>query len=489
MMRFLMKRLLWFIPTLGLISLLAFVISVFAPGDPLRDTQYATEANAQNSDNATYQLRRKNLGLDLPVFYFTLETLADCDTLYRIADADQRNMLYRMGRKIGNAQQTMEWFHAYLQTDTLINAVSTAEFPYNRPAFKNNLIAIKGLIYQISRTSSLEKRAIRADSINTLLRTSPGILPVAESWRKSEAMLDIAIEQNTWWKQWIPVLRFHGLNNQYHLWLWGNGSNRHGILSGDFGVSYRDGQPVSAHIASKIKWTLLIMSLGLTLACLLAYYGGLFSSSNPNHLFSKLINTLSYAFWALPLFFIANLSLLLFANPDMLDWLPGSGLRNASTFDPQWPLLHRIAHYIPHLILPVCVYALSAFGFLYRQFRSALQAEMRKDYILAGRARGLTEKQLLRHHALRNSLIPMITLLGQYLPLLVSGSVLLETIFSIPGMGLEIYESTISKDYPMIVALFTLFGFFTMLGYLLADIGIAFVDPRIRYFNQVKKDA
>jgi len=108
---------------------------------------------------------------------------------------------------------------------------------------------------------------------------------------------------------------------------------------------------------------------------------------------------------------------------------------------------------------------------------------------LAGRARGLTEKQLLRHHALRNSLIPMITLLGQYLPLLVSGSVLLETIFSIPGMGLEIYESTISKDYPMIVALFTLFGFFTMLGYLLADIGIAFVDPRIRYFNQVKKDA
>jgi peptide/nickel transport system permease protein len=93
------------------------------------------------------------------------------------------------------------------------------------------------------------------------------------------------------------------------------------------------------------------------------------------------------------------------------------------------------------------------------------------------------------HHALRNALIPMITLLGQYFPLLISGSVILEAIFSIPGMGLEIYESTLSKDYPMIVALFTLFGLFTMLGYLLSDIGIALVDPRIRLSKNNNKDA
>jgi peptide/nickel transport system permease protein len=104
-------------------------------------------------------------------------------------------------------------------------------------------------------------------------------------------------------------------------------------------------------------------------------------------------------------------------------------------------------------------------------------------------ARGLSKKHLIIHHALRNAIIPMITLLGQYFPLLISGSVILETIFSIPGMGLEIYESTISKDYPMIVALFTLFGFFTMLGYLLSDIGIALVDPRIRFSKTKQKDA
>jgi peptide/nickel transport system permease protein len=148
-----------------------------------------------------------------------------------------------------------------------------------------------------------------------------------------------------------------------------------------------------------------------------------------------------------------------------------------------------LVYYPPYLVLPILVYALSSFGFLYRQFSSALQTEMSKDYILAGKARGLSLQHLIMHHALRNALIPMITLLGQYFPLLISGSVILEAIFSIPGMGLEIYESTLSKDYPMIVALFTLFGLFTMLGYLLSDIGIALVDPRIRLSKNNNKDA
>jgi peptide/nickel transport system permease protein len=173
----------------------------------------------------------------------------------------------------------------------------------------------------------------------------------------------------------------------------------------------------------------------------------------------------------------------------MFDWFPGSGIRNPADFNANWPLFRRLVYYPPYLVLPILVYALSSFGFLYRQFSSALQTEMSKDYILAGKARGLSLQHLIMHHALRNALIPMITLLGQYFPLLISGSVILEAIFSIPGMGLEIYESTLSKDYPMIVALFTLFGLFTMLGYLLSDIGIALVDPRIRLSKNNNKDA
>lgn len=489
MIHFLLKRLFWFIPTLLVISVLAFVISVFSPGDPLRDVVQENNISANNNSTGNLAERRKNLGLDLPVFYLTIETWADCDTLYRIADSDQRNMLFRMGRKIGNPEKTMQWFHTLLRTDTLLKQVNTSEFPFNRPAFKNNLISINNLIYQMSRTSSLERRAERTDSLNNLLRIFPGLQNVSENWTKSELMLNEVLEQGSWWKQWLPAIRFHGINNQYHRWLWGNGADRKGVLRGDFGISFRDGQPVSQHIGSKIKWTLIIMSLGLTLACLMAFFAGIFKTLKPTHIFSKIVDASSFAFWALPLFFLANLSLLMFANPDMFDWFPGSGIRNPADFNENWPFLRRLVYYPPYLVLPISVYALSSFGFLYRQFSSALQTEMRKDYILAGKARGLSMQHLILHHALRNALIPMITLLGQYFPLLISGSVILEAIFSIPGMGLEIFESTLSKDYPMIVALFTLFGLFTMLGYLLSDIGIALVDPRIRLSKNNNQNA
>lgn len=489
MKRYLLKRFLWFIPTLVVISVLAFVISVYSPGNPLLDAQIISEGGHQLNTSDAIAEKRKSLGLDLPVFYITMETWADCDTLYRIADSEQRNMLFRMGRKIGNPELTMRWFHTLLRTDSLLKKINTTEFPFNSSAFKNNLLTINSLTYQLSRTSSLERRTERADSLNELLRIVPGIKSVTDAWKKSEEILADGIANGSSWKQWIPAIRFHGLNNQYHRWLWGDGADRRGVLRGDFGISFRDGQPVSQHIASKIKWTLMIMSSGLLLACMLAFYASILKTHQPRHIFSIMLDLSSFAFWALPLFFLANLSLLLFANPDVLDWFPGSGIRNPAVFDPAWPIYKRAVHYFPYLILPVSVYALGSFGFLYRQFSSALNAEMRKDYITAGRARGLSEKHLIIHHALRNALIPMISLLGQYFPLLISGSVLLETIFSIPGMGLEIYESTIARDYPMIVALFTLFGFFAMLGYLLSDLGIALVDPRIRFTKTQSKDA
>jgi peptide/nickel transport system permease protein len=106
---------------------------------------------------------------------------------------------------------------------------------------------------------------------------------------------------------------------------------------------------------------------------------------------------------------------------------------------------------------------------------------MKQDYIRTARAKGLSETRILIHHALRNSLSPIITLFGQSLPMLFGGSVIIESIFSIPGMGLEIYESVINYDYPMIVALFTIIGLLTMLGNLISDVLYAWVDPRVRY--------
>jgi peptide/nickel transport system permease protein len=197
--------------------------------------------------------------------------------------------------------------------------------------------------------------------------------------------------------------------------------------------------------------------------------------------FDKISGWLVFSFWSIPSFFTGTLLLVFFSNPDFLDWFPTGGVKDPSLFDPSWPVWKRIFHYLPYLVLPSATYTLTALAFLSRQVRAGVQVEMQKDYIRTARAKGVSENKIVTRHAFRNSLIPLITILGQYLPAVFGGSVIIETIFSIPGMGFEIYESIISNDYPMIVTVFTLFGFMTMLGYLLSDIGYALADPRIRF--------
>jgi peptide/nickel transport system permease protein len=136
---------------------------------------------------------------------------------------------------------------------------------------------------------------------------------------------------------------------------------------------------------------------------------------------------------------------------------------------------------MPFLILPIITYTYGSFAFLSRIMRVGVIDVFSQDYIRTARAKGLGEGKVVMKHALRNSLLPIITVFANIFPLAIGGSVIIETIFTIPGMGFEIYNSILNSDYPMIVAVFTIIGFLTMLGYLIADILYAVVDPRISY--------
>jgi peptide/nickel transport system permease protein len=192
---------------------------------------------------------------------------------------------------------------------------------------------------------------------------------------------------------------------------------------------------------------------------------------------------IAFALISLPGFFVATGLLVLFSNPDVLDWFPSSGVKDLSTFDPNWTFLKRVQHYAPYLILPIFCFTYASAAFISIQVRNSIREQMKQDYIRTARAKGISETRILIQHALRNSLSPIITLFGQSMPMLFGGSVIIESIFSIPGMGLEIYESVINYDYPMIVALFTIIGFLTMLGNLISDILYAWADPRVRYIS------
>ena len=486
--RYLLKRILGFIPGLFVVALLAFVIGRIAPGNPIATSDpYQNYESANSLDNHfVSQKVIEASGLRLPVFYFSLESAADADTLYRIADIEQRQLLSHMCRVTGKPDATLIWFHKLLKTDTLLRNYKPQAQLVNPKLFEERVNKIKYLNHQLSRYATVDQRQERADTLLELLQIVPGMQSIKTSFEQSEHALKVMMSQRNAWLQWLPVVRFHGASNQYHVWLFGSGNHSKGILRGDFGYSLRDGQAIGPRIAEKMLRTLALMAPTVLLTWLLGMYLGFTAAKFRHKITDRLIEGISTAFWSLPLFFIATCLLMLFANPDVLDWFPTSGIRNELIYEVQWPWYKKALHSLPYLILPICAYTLASLALIVRQTRNGMMAELDKDYVQAARIRGVPESRILKHYALRNALLPLAAMLGRYVPVLLGGSVVLETVFNIPGLGLETYESILSKDYPTIVALFTIYGFLTMLGYLISDVLSAALNPRI---NLVEKSA
>jgi peptide/nickel transport system permease protein len=180
--------------------------------------------------------------------------------------------------------------------------------------------------------------------------------------------------------------------------------------------------------------------------------------------------------FAWPSFWLALLLMILFGVN--LGWLPISGLKsiNAESFSRAGQLLD----YAKHLLLPVLVSAFGGLAGMSRYVRSSMLEVIRQDYIRTARSKGLEESSVIYRHALRNALLPVITIIGLSIPGLIGGGVIFETIFSIPGMGQLFWTSAMSRDYPVIMGMLVFGASLTLIGNLIADIAYALSDPRIR---------
>lgn len=262
---------------------------------------------------------------------------------------------------------------------------------------------------------------------------------------------------------------------QYLLWL-GD------IVQLNFGVSFIDNRPVIEKIAERLPITLMMNIGAVFLAYLIAIPLGVYSAVHQGTLIDRMIAFVLFALYSLPTFWIATIALTFLCNPEFLYLFPSHGLySNQFDFLPFWA---KVGDILWHLVLPMIVYTYGSFAFISRQMRSAMLETIRQDYIRTARAKGLPERRVIFIHAMRNSLIPIITLLAGILPGLIGGSVIVETIFSIPGMGELSYRALIARDYPMIMAVFTLSAVLTLVGILLADVLYSLVDPRIAYDKQ-----
>jgi peptide/nickel transport system permease protein len=267
---------------------------------------------------------------------------------------------------------------------------------------------------------------------------------------------------------------FYGLDKplhvQYLIWL-------KKLIKLDFGNSFSpDNRKVIEKISERIPVTIMINVLSLLLILVFAIPIGVLSATHQNSFFDKFTTVFVFIGFAVPTFWLALLLMILFGV--QLGWLPISGIKSLG-YEPS-SLFMIILDRAKHLILPVLLSAFGGLAGFSRYVRSNMLEVIRQDYIKTARAKGLSERTVVYHHALRNALLPVITILGLSVPGLIGGSVIFETIFAIPGMGQLFYGSVMARDYPVIMGILVIGAFLTLIGNLLADLSYSLADPRIR---------
>lgn len=473
MLRYLLKRILLFLPTLLFISLLTFGLSKVAPGDPVESVNKTAENDGTylKDRERVYSETARLLGLDKPVFYFSLSAVAYPDTLYRILSKDRRKAMRHLIAQYGNwtqiaayqsSVQSLEYF-LYELPDTLhFENLSRLRSNTRQLYFqyKDNRIAgtIDTLIRLTEQDSALAQLSIQQ------------IQGIKNSYENVKAGA-------TRWKLYIPDLKWYGWDNQYHNWA-------RKFLQGDFGISYIDGRPVANKMNDALFWTLIMNGLAIFFAYALSIPLGVFSAVHKNSWQDRFITVLLFLLHSLPVFWIATLLLIFFTTPEYGMYIfpnPARGMGDLPDQPSFWDIL---AERVPRLILPVFCLTYSSLAFISRQMRGGMLDVLKQDYIRTARAKGLDEQKVVWKHAFRNALFPIITLFASVFPAALAGSVVIEMIFNIPGMGQLTVEAIRTNDFPVVYTVLMLSSVLIMIGLLISDILYGLLDPRVSYSQQ-----
>lgn len=257
---------------------------------------------------------------------------------------------------------------------------------------------------------------------------------------------------------------------QYAKWI-GN------LVTGDLGESFRYRRPVASLLAERIPYTLQLAVLALLFDALFGIALGIVSAVKQYSAVDKSVTVGSLIVYSIPGFWLALMLVLVFSVN--LGWFPTSQTRSLDYDLLSW--WGRVGDRLWHLVLPVFVLGVASAAGTARFMRGRLLEVLSEEYVLAARARGLRERAVILKHALRNALIPIVTIYGLSLPFLLGGAVLIERVFAWPGMGLLAVEAIGARDYPIILATSMIAAVLVVLGNLLADVTYALVDPRVSY--------
>ena len=454
MLRYVGIRLLGLIPLLFLITLLGFGFTSLFPLS--NEVLLSGKIDAQSDTYSIKEQKRKALlqefDLDKPLFYFELRSLAEDDALYEIENHLERKLFRKLTLASGNWPAVQDFRNSLLtaENDTLI--------PDSASAFQVEV-------------DLLRKRPFEAlpGALNRLQTQFPHLsLPILESYEK-------VYEGGSQWKTFIPYPTFHGTQNRYHIWLMK-------VLGGfDWGKSYARSSMTSVkeRLGFYLPWTIMISLVSILLSLVISIPLGIWTALQANSWKDKFIRNLFFFIDGIPNFWLALLMLHFFANPDYF-YLSRNEFSNAIPEEGE-SVFFLILRTLPYMTIPLIAYSYGYIIFLSRMVRANLLDVLQQDFLLAAKVRGIPASKRIWKYATRNALLPVITVAGGFIPSLVSGSVILEEIFTIKGMGVETLRAVSQFDIPILLGILVLSAVLTLLGYLISDLINMWVDPRIRF--------
>ena len=459
MFKYLLGRLLLILPTVWLIGSVVFLVSRLIPGTYADNFAESREGSvgAVNITNRTAYLKDlASKGLDKPLFYFSWRTQAQPDTLHRVFPKLHQTFLQDLISRYGNWPKVSAYYQSLLFLQKETGQLSGTEQQYK---------LVPAQIASLFQTAEPQKIKRTFRHLHQTSRIGSG------NWQKAVKLSEQRFEQlqkeATPYRNILPALRLHGLNNRYHAWM-------AGFLKNDWGNSLRDAQPVTAIIHQAIQNTLLLLFSSLLLVFALAIELSLILCQTKRRSWRRIILPALYIIESIPLFIITLFILVLMASTGHVNIGSSASYNEADNW------LMAFVDQLKHLLLPMFCLVLASLPYVTTQFYQALQQVLTSEYITTARAKGLSEKRVLRHHAFRNILLPVITLFTGYLPALISGAIVIEVIFAIPGTGRLLADSVSASDFPVVIGLVLFVATLKAGSHLLADFLYFAADPRTR---------
>lgn len=479
MKAYVIRRLLIMIPTFFGISLVIFVVLNVAPGRPgaQKSADFAQSARGEQSQES-FRIFREQFNLDKPVLLNTRFLLGEADIrekLEVIVGARPAPPAERIA-----AQEALEDYGRFAVPHLLSVAESERGQVRDAAAHFLRLCAVQPLedpFAEAPPPALQEKnRAIDAENARVRELRYPLEAPeeekarVVAEWRRwhdeHRARFETSLGKN------VRTLFFETRFARY----WRN------LVRLDFGVSLVSREPVLRTLSSKLKYSLTLSVGSLLLAYAISIPLGIFSAVKKDSRADRVTTVALFMLYSLPTFFVATVLLFFFSEGS--DWkslrvFPTGGFQSQDSGD--LTTFGRMRDVGRHLVLPMFCLTYGSLAALSRYMRSGLLDVIRAEYIRTARAKGLPERTVIGKHALRNGLLPILTLLAGLLPAVLGGSVIVEYIFGIPGMGLWVVDAIYQRDYNVILAVELVSTVLVLVGILLTDLSYALVDPRIRY--------